>query len=59
MFISNLKKFAQFQPVNKLYSSIILKSYNSNISIVKEDKGQLLISITNYERECLMLVPTG
>ncbi|OYX82758.1 MAG: recombinase family protein [Flavobacteriales bacterium 32-34-25] len=49
-FISNLNIFAPVQAVKKLYTSLILESYNSNTSVAKEEKSELLTQITNYEK---------
>ncbi|MGA9638966.1 recombinase family protein [Flavobacterium sp.] len=49
-FISNLNTFAPLQAVKKLYTSLILESYNNNTNAVKDEKGELLAQIKNYEK---------
>ena len=50
MFIDNLKKFAPEPAVKKLYTSLILESYKNNTNAAKNEKGELLIQISNYEK---------
>lgn len=50
IFIDNLKKFAPEPAVKKLYTSLILESYNNNTNSSKDEKSELLIQISNYEK---------
>jgi site-specific DNA recombinase len=50
IFITNLKKYAPLQSVKKLYMSLILESYNSDTSVAKVEKVDLVAQITNYEK---------
>ncbi|WP_100844285.1 hypothetical protein [Flavobacterium sp. 5] len=45
-----MKNYKPLQPIKKLYSALILESYNGHTSGFKEEKSKILVQISNYEK---------
>lgn len=50
IFINNLKNYMPLPSIRKLYTSLILETYNSHTTIAKAEKGEILSQILNYEK---------
>lgn len=50
IFINNLKNYLPLDPVVKLYSKVILETYNGHTSAARSEKTQIVSQLSSYEK---------